>query len=413
MSKNYADIYNSSNDAIALAQRWYLKAEATRGTLIAPTGTDFLFTLQGGQIEFSQPFESSPHRSGRHHNNIIKKKKETNWSFSTFFNIDTTLGSASSSEIDQAVRTLWKSMLGHEDNTTGCKFTPTTPDITFSLLEVGDKFSRQCRAAFVQGANVTLPGDGEAMVEWSGSAKDALYVGLGKSVTNNTANTVTLVAGDGPQFTQAVGAFVMLIKANGTSRSGDTPDGSPRRIVSVTGDVVTVDGAALSDADGSGVGAPVYLVYYEPATPTATDNPQTGLVGTFSVSGYSGLHCARSIGFNMKNDHELVNYCYGMDSLDSPFFVPGARFTCETTFEMNMSKDLLAFFHGVQNFDAQNLTAVLGSASGRRVEFNTPKSFFPVPSFSVPDTGSVPVTFKGTAYQTTFDAGDEFYAWFK
>lgn len=413
MSKNYADIYNSVNDSIALAQRWYVKQETTRGTFVAPTGADFIYTLTGGQVEFMQPFESSPHRSGRHHNNIIKKKKETNWSFPTFFNIDTTLGSAAAAEIDPGMKVLWKSLLGGEDLSAGAKYTPTTPDITFSLFEVGDKFSRQCRAAFVQASNVTLPGDGEAKAEWSGNAKDALYVGMGKSVSANAANTVTLISGDGGQFKAAVGGLVMIIKANGTTRSTDTPDGSPRTIVSVTGDDVVLSGAVLTDADGTGMSAPVYLVYYEPTTPVAIDNPITGLVGSFAIAGYTGLHCARSISFAMKNDHELVNYCYGTDSLDAPYFVPGSRFTCEPSFEMNMNKDLMAFFHGVESFDSQALTAVLGAASGRRLEMVLPRAFFPVPSFSVPDTGSVPVTFKGTAYQTTLDAGDEFYAWFK
>lgn len=413
MSKNYADIYNSTNDAIALEQKFFLKAETTRGTLLAPTGADFFYTLGGGQIEFSQPFESSPHRSSRHHLSIIKKKKTCSWSLPTYLNINTGVG-AGTTEIDPAMRELWKSMLGSETVSAGLQYKASVPNTTFSLFEVGDKFARQARGCFVQGANLTFPGNGEATVAWSGMGKDALYVGIGKSVTDNDAgNTITLAAGDGAQMSEAVGAFVMLIEADGTTRSADTPDGSPRRIVSVVGDVVTVDGAVLADADGSGMSAPIYLSYYEPSTPVAINDPQTGLVGTFGITGFSGLHCARSIALNLKNDHEVVDYCFGMDSLDSPFYVPGARMTAEVSVELNMNKDLVAFFNSVQGFNAQALTWTIGAAAGRRLQIDIPRAFFPVPSFSVPENGSIPVTFQGTAYESALDVADEVSVYFK
>ena len=413
MSKNFADIYNSVNDAIALEQRWYVKLETTRGELIAPTDADFLFTLTGGQIEYSQPFESSPHRSGRHHNGIIKKKKETNWSFPTYFNIDETLGAASSSEVDAAVKVLFKSLLGKEDLTAGAKYTADTPNITFSLIECGDKFARQARGAFVQGCNMQFPGDGEATCEWNGNAKDAIYVGLGKSVTDNDGgNTITLVAGDGEQFKNAVGGLVMLVEADGTTRSADTPNGTPRKITAVVGDQVTVDGVALADADGSGVAAPVYLSYYEPTTPTGINNPVTGLVGSFTVTGYASF-CTRSIGLNITNDHELHNFCYGSDGLSGPLFTPGSRLTAEVTVEANLSKDIVKLFNQVQKFEAKVLEVKLGDVLGRHLDIDLPKVQFNVPSFSVPDTGSIPVSFVGTAFQTAFDAEDEISVHFK
>jgi len=411
VAKNYADNYNSVNDSIALQQSFFVKEEVTRGTLIAPTGADFLFTLGGGTIEFSQPFESSPHRSGRHHTSIIKKKKESNWSFPTYFNIDTSVG-AGTTEIDPAARVLWKSMLGKETVSTGLQYTATVPATTFSLFENGDRWARQSRACFVQGANMSFPGDGEATVEWSGSGKDALYLGIGKSVTNNNAgNTVTLASGDGALFKKAIGGFVMIIEANGTTRSTDTPDGSPRRITVVAGDVVTLDGAVLTDADGSVT--PIYLSYYEPATPVAINDPQTGLVGSFQITGFAGLTCVRSVGVNLANNHEMVNYCYGFDSLSSPFFVPGDRMTAEISIELNLSKDLIKFFNAVQNFEAQVLQVILGDAASRHLDLDLPKVFFPVPSFTAPDTGSIPVTFAGTAYQTALNMEDEVSVYFK
>lgn len=403
MSKNYASIYNSTNDSVALDQRFYLKLEAVKGQLTAPLDADFLFTLGGGSVSFSQPFESSSHRSGRHHTDIIKKKKETSWSFSTYFNINEALGSPVSTEVDAGTRLLFKSLLGSENVSAGAVYnTSVAPDLTFSLYEVGDKWSRQCRGAFVMSGNMQFPGNGEAMTEWSGNAVEALLVGIGKSTVANSANTVTLQTGEGDYF--RVGALVMIIEANGTTRSADTPAGSPRTITAISGDVVTLSGAVLADADGST--NPVYLSYYEPASPTAINNPVTGLVGSMSIVGLPS-QCFRSASVNINNEHELVDYCYGSDSLSSPFFVPGSRVTAEVSIEMNLNKDTIAFFNRVQDFEAQDLQIVLGSSTARHLEVDLPKVRFPVPEFSVPDTGSIPVTFTGNAYQTALDAADE------
>lgn len=412
MAKNYKTIYESGNVSIALEQRFFVKQETTRGELKAPTGADFFFHT-GGSIEHTQPVESSPHKSGRHHNNIIKKKKEASFTISTYFNIDTAQPAAAVAEIDPALRLLWKSMMGAEDVSSGLKFSPAVPALTFSLFEVADKWARQARGCFIQGANMTFPGDGEATIEWSGACKDALYVGMAKSIEdNNGGQTVTLSVGEGAQFSKAIGGLVMIIKSDGITRSTDTPDGTPRKIVSVVGDVVTLDGAALADADGSGLADEVYLVYYEPITPVAIDNPQTGLVGSFAVTGY-GTFCARSISVNLTNDHELVNYCYGSDSLKAPFYVAGNRMTAVVSFEANWDETMMKLFNSVQNFDGQELTIVLGDAAGRRLQIDIPKVIFAVPSVAIPETGSVPVTFEGNAYQTAFDAGDEISVHYK
>lgn len=412
MAKNYKTIYESGNVSIALEQRFFVKQETTRGELKAPTGADFFFHT-GGSIEHTQPVESSPHKSGRHHNNIIKKKKEASFTISTYFNIDTAQPAAAVAEIDPALRLLWKSMMGAEDVSSGLKFSPAVPALTFSLFEVADKWARQARGCFIQGANMTFPGDGEATIEWSGACKDALYVGMAKSIEdNNGGQTVTLSVGEGAQFAKAIGGLVMIIKSDGITRSTDTPDGTPRKIVSVVGDVVTLDGAALADADGSGLADEVYLVYYEPTTPVAIDNPQTGLVGSFAVTGY-GTFCARSISVNLTNDHELVNYCYGSDSLKAPFYVAGNRMTAVVSFEANWDETMMKLFNSVQNFDGQELTIVLGDAAGRRLQIDIPKVIFAVPSVAIPETGSVPVTFEGNAYQTAFDAGDEISVHYK
>ena len=410
MAKNYATLYNSTNDSISLEQRVYAKLETTRGTFVQPTDSDFFLQLPGGAINFEQPFESSPQRSGRHHNNIIKKKKTTAWNFSTYLNIDTGAGDGKSS-VDTPLKLLWKSLLGKED-VSGADAIYTTedaPDLTFSLFEVGDKWSRQSRGAFVLGGNLQLPGDGEASVEWTGNAKDAFLTGIGKTTTdNNTGNTITLQTGEGDRFN--VGSQIMLVEADGTTRSADTAAPTARTVTAITGDILTVDGAALADADGSG--ADIYVSYYEPEAPSAIDNPVTGLIGSVSIVGLSD-QCVRSLGVNMQNNHELVDYCYGEDALAGKLYVPGDRMTAEITMSLNLNDDLVEFYNQIQNFNAKNITAVLGDSAGRHLEVLLPRVFFPVPGFSVPDTGSIPIEFSGTAYQTALDAADEITVTYK
>ena len=411
MAKNYANIYASANDSISLEQRFYLKEEVARGTMVYPGNTDFFFHLPGGQIAFEQPFEPSPQRSGRHMSNIIKKKKQSNFSFSTYFNLDTAAIDGKSS-IDDPVKVLWKSLLGTEDvsGADAIYDASDAPNTTFTLMEVGDKWARTAPGSFISGGNLQLPGDGEATVEWTGNGKNTYLAGIGLStVDNNTGSTVTLQAGEGSGFTP--NAPVMLIKADGLTRSTDTAVGSPLEVLSVVGDVITFKGAPiLADADGGA--ANVYLCYYEPDAPAAEDNPVTGLTGSVAIVGLAA-QCVRSMGLNIQNNHEIVDYCFGEEGLAGTLFVPGDRLNVEVTMSLNMNHEVLGFFNNLLNFPTENITSILGDATGRHVEFLTPSARFSVPGFSVPDTGSIPVEFTGAAYETGLGNADEIQVSFK
>lgn len=406
MAKNYAAVYNNENDSSSLEQSFYLKLEATRGTLTAPVGADFFFTLAGGSISFSQPQESSPIKTGRHHSTTILKKKEMTWTIPSYFMINTALGAPAAAEIDPAKRLLYKSLFGYEDATAGAVYdSREDPSVTFSIFECGDLWAHQARGCFVNNATFNFPGDGEATEEWSGAGAEAFLVGIGQSVANNNGgNTVTLAVGEGDKF--PVGCMVMIIEADGLTRSADTPTGSPRFVTAVVGDVVTVSGAPLADADGSGVGLPVYLSYYEPTGKVAINNPITGLVGSVTIVGLADT-CLRNASITVANDHELVNYCFGEDALHGSYFVAANRVTTTASIEMNLNHEVLKFFNNIQQFVPQDMTLILGNALSRHLEVTMPKIQFTVPEFAVPETGSIPITFEGTGYQTAVDAADE------
>ena len=402
MAKNFAAFHASSNDSSALEQSIYLKVETTRGELVTPASTDFCYTLPGS-IEFTQPVESSPHRSGRHNTDIIKSKKELSWTLPLMFNINEALSVADAAEIDTPVRLLYKSALGKEDATAGAIYSAAEdPSVTFSIYECGDKWAKQARGCFVDGLTLTFPGDGNSQAEFSGMGAEAFLVGIGKSTVSNASNTVTLQAGEGKRF--PVGARVMIVKADGTTRSSDTPSGSSRLVTSVLGDVVTLSGASLTDSDGSV--NPIYLCYYEPSSKSGINNPITGLKGSIDIDGMPHF-CVRNCTITIANAHEAVNYCFGKDALGGSIFVPASRMTATVSMEINMSSKLVEFYNDVQAFDSQEITLILGDELGRHLRVEMPKVIFAVPSISVPDTGSIPVTFEGTCYQTGLDQADE------
>ena len=409
MAKNFADIYGSQNPGIALNQKIFVVEEVTsKGTLEASGATDFLFTLEGGSVNYTQPVSSSPYKSGRHHTSGIPEKTETSWTIPSYFNIDTTLGAAGVGEIDPAIRVLMKSLFGKEDVTGGSPVytTATDPATTFSIFQNLDVCAVQAPGSFVESGNMTFPGDGNSQIEFAGSSKTAYLVGIGKSTTdNNGGNTITLQAGEGERFSGGVGGMVMIVEADGTTRSAETA--SPRVITDVTGDVVTIDGAVLADADGSA--ADIYLTYWEPDSITSGINdPQTGLEGSVSIAGFSTItNCVRSASFNCVNGHELVNYCFGNSGLGGELFVPGERHTCTVTLEINLTKDLVAFLNNIRDFAGESITLILGDSTSRYMQIECPKTIFPVPEIPIGASGSIPITFEGLAYQTALDSADE------
>lgn len=410
MTKNFADNYNSTNDSVALNQRIFLKEESVRGTISLPLATDFFYQLTGTSVDFSQPVESSPHKTGRHHASVIKQKTVTQWKLPTFFNIDTSLGSAGTAEIDPAMRVLWKSLLGREQTSPNLTYdTATDPSTTFTIFENLDIVGKQAPGCYVEAGNASFPGDGQAKIEWSGMAKTMYEVGIGKSVTANAANAITVATGEGKRF--PIGGKVMVIKANGTTRSTDTATGTARTVTAVAGDVVTVDGAPLTDSDGTST--PVYLCFYEPAEPhTAINNPVTGLVGSITVTGISQT-CIRKLDLAMTNNHEPENFCFGKDGLGDKIFTPGGRFTAAVSMDVNLDKALVGYLNDLRSFAGVSITLILGDTAGRYMRVDLAKVIFNVPPISVPDTGTIPISMSGNAYESANNAADEVVVQFK
>lgn len=428
MAKNFKAIYEGGNDASAMNQTFFLKKETTRGTIIAATGSDFLYTLSGGGVNFTQPFELSPHRSGRHANNIIRQKTSSEWSLQTFVNIaqkqaspnETKDSLYTTSGVDVAIQTLWEAMLGKAydlqmdgttptgDDTDGGirRYTPEAdPAITFTLFENLDHMAKQAVGCFVNQVELSMPGDGQAQMNWSGNAKTVYHAGIGK-VKAIVANEIELDDVDEARRFD-VGAMVMVVTSDGVTRRVGTTTVTAS---DWTTGKVTVAAAPAATAAGD------FLCYFEPATQTGIDNPQTGLIGEITIASLPTLSCVRSATLTLNNNHELVDYCFGTDGLSGPLFVPGGRLEATLSIELNLNANLVEFMKRVRELEAQDITLRVGpkqSGTPTIVEnkhhllVKCPKVQFNVPAISVPESGSIPVSFEGTCLQTALDEADE------
>jgi hypothetical protein len=98
-------------------------------------------------------------------------------------------------------------------------------------------------------------------------------------------------------------------------------------------------------------------------------------------------------------------------------FIPGGRLEASLSLELNLNANLVEFMKRVRNLEAQNVTLRVGPEQSSPTPtipeekhhflVKCPKVKFNVPSISVPESGSVPVTFEGTCLQTVLDAADE------
>lgn len=408
MAKNYKAIYTSGNSSIALEQKCFIKKETVKGVFTAPTNNDFLYTLGGFGIKHTQAINPSPTRSGRHNISFIKEKKVADFSLPSFFNIDTQVA-AGVTEIDLGLQVLLESLLGRKTISSGVIFdSANTPSTTFTMLEVGDLWSKQMVGAYVNDGEFDFPGDGQAKISLTGAGKEAIVVGISRSAVANAGGTTVTLATVGEAIRFPVGSYVQIVKNDGVTRSTDTPSGSPRLVTAsdTSTGIVTLNGANLTtDSDGTGL-LPVFLTYYEPEAPVAINNPITGLIGSVTVSNLTTT-CVRMAKLSLKNNHESVNYCFGSDSLQAPFFVAGGRLQAELTLEINFDASVLEFYNKVRKFESSAVTLNLGDTGSRYAQVTIPKVQFNIPEITIPETGSIPVTFTGICYETAIDSADE------
>jgi hypothetical protein len=77
--------------------------------------------------------------------------------------------------------------------------------------------------------------------------------------------------------------------------------------------------------------------------------------------------------------------------------------------ELDLNKEIYRLFKRLGRFTTQDITIEHGNTTLRHIAALLPKVIFDVPTVSIPEEGSVPVTFTGRAEQTALAAADEIY----
>lgn len=392
--KNYKTIYESSNHSSALSQSCYLVEETDKAVFTPPQDDDLLRHLPGGQITIERPLESSSERSGRHHLSARAGKISTNWQFKTNIHMKKEIGLA------PALETLFRHLLGNKDGRVYSAKTP--PSKTFTLLECSDSWARQAVGAYVDSATIDLPGDGEASVDWQGNARIGYHVGITACDTdNNGGNEITVREPE----RLPVGAAVMILKADGVTRSNDMSELLPFRTVisHKENGIIEIDGAKLTDC--SGTEKPIYIAYYEPDNPQSFDNPLLGHDGKIEIEGFN--QSVKSLSLAITNNHEKEEGVFGSKGLGPDVYNAVNRLTVEPTSIVNMSHKTLSLINQVAAIKPQAMESILGFDNSLCMKIKLPRVFFNQPGFSVPDEGTTTVELKGTAYQTEINKGDE------
>lgn len=367
---------------------------------VGTAGGDYLWQTKCS-LKVSQPFEMSEHKSGRQATNIIKKKKMAEGEIETYLNVAT----GGSPSIDTPLSLLLEAVLGKKTTTgsTEIRFDSSqAPSKFFSIVQGNNAFGRYFNGGFPKKLTISLPGDGEAKMNFAIKARDGKYSSIAQ-LNGAIAGSATAVVNNGESSRFEVGARVMLVDADGRTvvagqdgsiTVSSRTDASHQVVLSTT--VTVVD-------DG-------FLVPWLPHCfdQDGTDNPVTGLDGTVSFDGGSTtVEEIRSAEFDF--DHKTSDFddFYGADG--NRGYVVGDRAEVKVKVEMLLSASQAQKIVQAKEFTTFNMRVVLGPAAGRRVQFNTPKVYFNVPEVEIPDNGPIIMTLEGTAVQSAPGELDAFW----
>lgn len=365
---------------------------ANGGTEAAGTaGGDFCFQTKTA-LKMTQDIQNSLHKSGRQAASIIKKKKMADGSISMYFNVAT----GGSPTLDTPVALLLQSIFGLKTaiGSTEIRFDSTAPQNQFfSIVQGSNILASYFNGAFVNSLNCALPGDGEATMTMPIKAADALRAGIAKlNGPVSSSATITLVSGESNRFD--VGVPVMLVDTDGRTvlygqdgslTVSSRTDGSQQIVLSTT--------VTLSDLS--------FVVPFLPHVfdQSGTDNPITGLSGTVSFDGGSTTVDeikSVDIGFDPKLEH--FDNWYGADG--NRGFVPGDKSAITIKLEVVMDTLQVNQIIKAREFTTASMQIILGSASGRHIEWDLPKVYFKIPSVEIPDKGTMLLVLEGIAVQS-------------
>lgn len=361
---------------------------------------DFFLYTTGG-LTFSQPAESNPHRSGRFHVGVIRKKKVVNFDFDALINMSGNAGDS----LDTPMRLLLKSGFGKETAIPGLsiKYEQASPTYYFSAVRVSTIEAEYYTGCYVKDTTLTIAGDAPGTWKFVGRGADASKAGIGKMAAGGI-NTTELTLVTSPykhvqRFTD--GARVMIVKPDGRTITHGY-DGSLSVIsVSLGQDKLTLSSLVDAEADG-------YVTYWHPGAvqTTGRDAVYTDLVGSMKLTPTGAPICATNITMTATNNATDKDNCFGTDTNAGK--VEGGRLDMNLEVALDLSNDNLGELTQTRNFGGFNPELIVGEPSGRHLKITAPKWIPSVPEISMPENGTVNYTLAGMLYQSVPGAKDPF-----
>ncbi len=363
---------------------------------------DFLLYTTGSPT-FSQPIESNAHRSGRFHTGIVKAKKVVEFSLTTYVNMSGTAGAS----LDNAVKLLWKSLLGDEEISSGTaiRYRQGLPNFTFSLVRVSTIFAEYFTGMYVKDMTLAMPGDGPATCEWSGMGSDRTIAGIAQ-INGAVSNVQDIIVNAGHARRFSVGAPVMVVGTDGRTILYGADGSLTIDTINLTTHTINVS-ANVTTADDS------YLVPWHPGAvqQTGRDNIFTDLVGSFKLSQSGSGVCATNIELSFTNDHVDLSNCFGKDHNEG--FAAANRLTIALSVTADLSNENFDEVVQASEFGGFDPEIILGATTGRHLKISIPKWIPSIPAIDVPENGTTPITFEGTLYQSAPGEQDPLLVEFK
>lgn len=357
---------------------------------------DSLLYTAGGP-KFSQPVESNPHRSGRFHAGIIRKKTMVDFDIDALINMTGTAGDS----LDTAYRVLMENIFGSETviASTAIIYKQSIPCFYFSLVKVSTIFGEYYTGGYAKDWTLSIAGDAPGTQKFTGRAGSMVEAGLAQINGAVSASTdVILDAGLTDRYD--VGAPVMAVMADGRTIVAGV-DGSIT-IVSIDKLLNKLVLSAAISVDDNGFIAP-----WHPGAVQQTnrDNVYTDLVGSFKFDPSGSEIDTTSIELTVANNHIDLDNRFGKK--DNAGFVAGNRVDMNLSVGFDLSNENYAQIVQAKKFGGFSPEIVIGdAASGRHLKIAIKKWIPSVPPKELPENGTTPITMEGALYQSTPGARD-------
>jgi len=370
------------------------------GTEQVGTDSEDWIYVKAANVNFSQEFEQSAHRSGRQASSIYRKKKMVEGSLETYC----LLGANASSDIymPAGLKTILKSAFGNQsvDTASRAVFDMKQPHSTyFSMVTANNVYSQTTNGCYLKTWNLELPGDDAASISCDLKGRDSKVTIPSKvSAATTGSAVVTVSSNEGNNFEE--GSRVMICSADGRTITEGYAGDLYVESLDLTLDTITLNRAV--DTELAGFVVPYFPIFgYN--IPADDAQISTDLQGTIEFDGVV-VDTITSASVSVDPQVTDLDGYYGADG--NRGFVDSSRANITVSATMHLTGEQANLILKAKRFKEFSFNPVVGFNSGQKMKVKCPRVVFQVPAVEIPEDGPVEVTLEGQALQTRAGALD-------